>query len=296
MVCSKMTTFRFSMEMISLKPGQINIGGDLLDLEVPRVMGIVNVTPDSFYAASRARNSENIVDRVAKMVAEGADIIDVGGCSTRPGTDFVDEKTEEDRVMKALGTIRDNFPNIILSVDTFRSVVAEKAVTEYGVAIINDISGGELDDKMFDTVQRLNVPYVLSHWIPEPVPVAKGDYVASVARWLAPRISKLNSRGVKDIIIDPGFGFGKTMEQNFELLENLEELRVTGMPLLVGLSRKTMIWKTLGINPSDALTGTIALNSIALMKGADIIRVHDVREAVETVKLIKMLLGKDINK
>jgi dihydropteroate synthase len=284
------------MVMISLKPGQINIGGDLLNLGVPRVMGIVNVTPDSFYPASRARNSENIVGRVAKMVAEGADIIDVGGCSTRPGTDFVDEKTEEDRVMRALGTIRENFPNIILSVDTFRSVIAERAVTEYGVAIVNDISGGELDDKMFDTVQRLNVPYVLSHWLPEPVPVAKGDFVASVARWLSPRISKLNSRGVKDIIIDPGFGFGKTMEQNFELLENLEELRVTGMPLLVGLSRKTMIWKTLGLKPSDALTGTIALNTIALMKGADIIRVHDVREAVETVKLIKILLDRDINK
>ena len=291
-----MTTFRFSMVMISLKPGQINIGGDLLNLGVPRVMGIVNVTSDSFYPASRARNSENIVGRVAKMVAEGADIIDVGGCSTRPGTDFVDEKTEEDRVMRALGTIRENFPNIILSVDTFRSVIAERAVTEYGVAIVNDISGGELDDKMFDTVQRLNVPYVLSHWLPEPVPVAKGDFVASVARWLSPRISKLNSRGVKDIIIDPGFGFGKTMEQNFELLENLEELRVTGMPLLVGLSRKTMIWKTLGLKPSDALTGTIALNTIALMKGADIIRVHDVREAVETVKLIKILLDRDINK
>jgi len=164
------------------------------------------------------------------------------------------------------------------------------------VAIINDISGGELDDKMFDTVQKLNVPYVLSHWIPTPIPFDKGSLVASVAQWLSVRISKLNSSGVKDIIIDPGFGFGKTLEQNFELLENLDDLRVTGMPVLVGLSRKSMIWKSLDSNPSDALTGTIALNSIALMKGADIIRVHDVREAVETVKLIKMLVGKEINK
>jgi dihydropteroate synthase len=282
--------------MISSKPRYINIGGDLLDLAVPRVMGIVNVTPDSFYPASRAQNNENIVDMVAEMVAEGADIIDVGGCSTRPGVDFVDEKTEEGRVLEALGMIRNNFPNIILSVDTFRSVIAKKAVTEYGVAIINDISGGELDDKMFDTVQKLNVPYVLSHWIPTPIPFDKGSLVASVAQWLSVRISKLNSSGVKDIIIDPGFGFGKTLEQNFELLENLDDLRVTGMPVLVGLSRKSMIWKSLDSNPSDALTGTIALNSIALMKGADIIRVHDVREAVETVKLIKMLVGKEINK
>lgn len=296
MVCFKMTIFRFLLVMISSKPRYINIGGDLLDLAVPRVMGIVNVTPDSFYPASRAQNNENIVDMVAEMVAEGADIIDVGGCSTRPGVDFVDEKTEEGRVLEALGMIRNNFPNIILSVDTFRSVIAKKAVTEYGVAIINDISGGELDDKMFDTVQKLNVPYVLSHWIPTPIPFDKGSLVASVAQWLSVRISKLNSSGVKDIIIDPGFGFGKTLEQNFELLENLDDLRVTGMPVLVGLSRKSMIWKSLDSNPSDALTGTIALNSIALMKGADIIRVHDVREAVETVKLIKMLVGKEINK
>ena len=285
-----MTIFRFLLLMISSKPKYINVGGDLLDLTVPKVMGIINVTPDSFYPASRAQGNENIIDMVSEMVAEGADIIDVGGCSTRPGIDFVDAETEENRVLGALNLIRKEFPNIVLSVDTFRSVIAEKSVSEYGASIINDISGGELDEKMFDTVQRLNVPYVLSHWIPSPIPFAKGSIVASVSRWLGERITRLNSSGVKDLIIDPGFGFGKTLEQNFELLEGLDDLKIIGMPLLVGISRKSMIWKSLESSPSDALTGTIALNSVALMKGADIIRVHDVREAVETVKLIKMLI------
>ncbi len=295
-VCFKMIIFRFLLVMISSKPRYINVGGELLDLAVPKVMGIVNVTPDSFYPASRVQDDRNIVALVSRMVADGADIIDVGGCSTRPGGDFVDAATEEDRVLKALSLIRKEFPGIVISVDTFRSVLAERAVTDYGVAIINDISGGELDNKMFDTVQKLNVSYVLSHWMPSPVPSAMGSMVASVLKWLGSRIARLNSCGVKDLIIDPGFGFGKTLEQNFELLEGLGGLRIAGMPLLTGLSRKSMIWKSLDTDPAGALTGTIALNSVALMKGADIIRVHDVKEAVETVRLINMLALSGDNK
>lgn len=274
---------------MNCKPKYINLLGSLIDLSVPKVMGIINVTPDSFYKGSRHLNEDEILAEAEKMLKEGADILDVGGYSTRPGAEDVPPEEERLRVMKAIRLITDNFPGTAVSIDTFRSEIAAEAVLDCGAGMINDISGGEADKDMFDTVVRLGVPYVLMHMQGTPSTMqlnpVYSDVVADIIRWMGERIHALHSKGAKDIIVDPGFGFGKTIDHNFEIMCRLNEFSVLQLPLLAGLSRKSMIWKTLGTTPEQALNGTTALNAIAILNGADIIRVHDVAEAVQAVKL-----------
>jgi len=268
----------------------INAGGKLIDLETPRVMGIINVTPDSFYASSRYSTDKDILNTAKQMLEDGADIIDVGGYSSRPGAKDIPIEEEGFRVLRAIRLIANEFTNAVISVDTFRADIAKEAVIGCGARIINDISGGDGDNKMFSTVEELNVPYILMHMKGDPRTMQNkpvyDDIVADILKWFGDRIFKLNSAGLKDIIIDPGLGFGKTIDHNFELLRRLGDFSITGLPVLVGISRKSMIWKTLNITADEALNGTTVLNSIALLQGADILRVHDVKEAVETVKLI----------
>ncbi|HZY24668.1 MAG TPA: dihydropteroate synthase [Bacteroidales bacterium] len=281
--------------MFQEKPRYINTGGRLLDLEVPKVMGILNITPDSFYKRSRYYTDAEILKAAATMLEEGADILDVGGYSSRPGAKNITIEEESERVLRAIRLINGEFPDSIISVDTFRANVAMEAVSDCGARIINDISGGEGDPGMFKTIEKLNVPYILMHMKGTPVTMQDNpvydDIIADILRWFGEKIFKLKSAGIKDIIIDPGIGFGKTTDQNFELLQKLNDFSITGLPLLIGLSRKGMIWKTLDITADEALNGTTALNAVALMNGADILRVHDVKEAVQTVKLINKLKG-----
>jgi dihydropteroate synthase len=271
------------------RPRYINAGGRLIDLQVPKVMGILNVTPDSFYKGSRYLSEGSILAAAEKMISDGADIIDIGGYSSRPGAEHIPLPEERKRVLPAIKLITSHYPEAIISVDTFRAEIAREAVCDLGAHIINDISGGEADKRMSALIAELNVPYILMHMQGMPgtmqIDPQYEDVVSDIIKWFGIRINRLQSSGVKDIIIDPGFGFGKTIDQNFEILSRLNEFSVTGLPVLAGLSRKSMIWKTLDNNPEDALNGTTALNTIALMKGADILRVHDVREAVETIKL-----------
>ena len=283
---------------MSVKPKYINTGGRLLDLSVPVVMGIVNITPDSFYKGSRYINNDAVLAAVSKMLEEGAGIIDIGGYSTRPGAMEVTYEEEAGRVLPAIRIVSDNFPSAIISVDTFRAGIAKEAVTLCGAHIINDIYGLDGDTEMFDVVKELNVPYVLMHMQGSPRTMQKNpvyeDVVADVLKWFGERIFRLRSAGVRDIIIDPGFGFGKSAVHNFDMLERIGDFSVAGLPVMAGLSRKSMIWKSLDISPDDALNGTTVLNTIALLKGVDILRVHDVREAVQVVKLISMLKNKSV--
>lgn len=256
-------------------PYTINVHGRLLDLSVPRVMGILNATPDSFFSDSRMQTEREIADRATEIVEQGGDIIDVGAYSTRPGAADVPVEEEMARLRVALQVIRREHPDAVLSVDTFRADVARMCVEEYGVGIINDVSE-MADEAMARTVARLGVPYILMSVQPALREMLIG---------FADKVQRLRDYGAKDIIIDPGFGFGKTLEQNYQLMGELEKLHVLGLPLLVGISRKTMIYKRLNCTPAEALNGTTVLNTIALTKGASILRVHDVREAVETVAL-----------
>jgi dihydropteroate synthase len=278
---------------LSEKPSYINIRGKLLDLSVPKVMGIINVTPDSFYKGSRVTREKEIIETAVRMIGEGADILDVGGYSSRPGATVVSSAEEEERVLNAIRLINRELPEAIISIDTFRSEIALKAVTGCGAHIINDISGGEADKDMFQVVEKLNIPYIMMHMKGTPATMQDNpvydDVVADILQWFSKKIVMLHSAGVKDIILDPGFGFGKTACHNFELLQHLEDFAIAGLPLLVGVSRKAMIWKTLGISADDALNGTSVLNAVALLKGADILRVHDVKEAVQAVQLIEQL-------
>lgn len=271
----------------------INVGGNLMDFRSPKVMGIVNVTPDSFYGGSRVGTAEAVRRRVAEMRRDGADIIDIGGFSSRPGASDVSPEEEYNRLAGGLEAVRIEWPEAIVSVDTFRAEVARRCVEEWDVAIVNDIGGGTLDPDMWDTVAELGVTYVLMHMRGTPATMTGltdyGDVTAEVLSDLAFKLAKLREAGVADVIIDPGFGFAKTVEQNYRLLADLREFRVLGAPLLAGLSRKTMIWKTLGVTADEARDGTIALDTVALMNGADILRVHDVRPAVETIKLLEQL-------
>jgi dihydropteroate synthase len=275
------------------KPQYINARGTLLDLKIPKVMGILNITPDSFYKGSRYNSAEEIVEAAETMLNEGADILDVGGYSSRPGASHISEQEEERRVLNAIKLIAREFPGAVISVDTFRSEIAREAVQGAGAAIINDISGGQADKEMLRTVEELNVPYIMMHMKGDPSTMQKNpvydDIVADILKYFAEKIYDLRSAGVKDIIIDPGFGFGKTADHNFELLSRLNDLRVTGLPLMVGISRKSMVWKTLEITADEALNGTTVLNAVALLKGADFLRVHDVKEAVQAVRLISKL-------
>lgn len=274
------------------KSYSINLHGRLMDLSVPKVMGILNVTPDSFFSSSRYMSEEGILYRVGHIVDEGADILDVGACSTRPGIELVSEREELIRLRLALHLIRKRWPEMPVSVDTFRARVAEAVVKEYGVDIINDISGGDMDPDMFRTVADLQVPYILMHMQGlNPTVMQKDPHyenlMAEVCRFLAKRISDLHALGVNDIILDPGFGFGKTMEHNYELLRRLNEFELFDLPILVGLSRKSMIYKCLGSTPEDSLNGTSVLNTMALLGGTHFLRVHDVKEAVECVRLVQ---------
>jgi dihydropteroate synthase len=276
---------------LSAKPKYINIRGKLFDLGVPKVMGIINITPDSFYKGSRVNSNEDVIRTAAEMISEGADILDVGGYSSRPYADDVTPEEEKKRVLGAIDVISRNFPGTVISIDTFRSDIAYEAVTRYGAHIINDISGGDADNKMFSIVKELNVPYIMMHMQGTPGTMQKNpvyeDIISDILTWFGSRIVNLQSSGVKDIILDPGIGFGKTINHNFEILRRLGDFAITGLPILVGVSRKSMISKTLGITPDEALNGTSVLNTIALMGGADILRVHDVKEAKEAVKLLE---------
>ncbi|HEU5146492.1 MAG TPA: dihydropteroate synthase [Chryseosolibacter sp.] len=270
----------------------LNINGRLLDLTIPKVMGVLNVTPDSFYDGGHYNSDDVILRQTEKMISEGADIIDVGGYSSRPDADDIPVQEEQGRIEKAISLIARNFPDVIISIDTFRSAVAEAAV-QAGAAIVNDISAGDLDPRMFETVARLQVPYIAMHMRGTPKTMKTetqySNLVKEVIQHLQQRLVRLRELDVHDVIIDPGFGFAKNITQNFGLLHNLEKLSILGKPMLVGLSRKSLIWKTLQTDPAGALNGTTALNMVALIKGADILRVHDVKEAKEVIKLFTSL-------
>lgn len=278
----------------------INVNGRLMDLSIPRVMGILNVTPDSFYADSRMSSEEQIVSRVHQILREGADIIDIGGYSSRPGADNVSIQEEMVRLRKGLQILYRELPEAVVSVDTFRADVAKMCVEEYGVAIVNDISAGQLDERMFTTVAALNVPYIMMHMQGTPQQMQQNPSYDNLEKevflYFAKRVQQLRDLGVKDIILDPGFGFGKTLEHNYQLLAHLEDFSIFELPLLVGVSRKSMIYKLLGIEPQDSLNGTTVLNTVGLLKGANLLRVHDVRQAVETIKLVSKLKEETENK
>lgn len=271
------------------KPHQLNINGELLALDKPIVMGIINFTPDSFYKSSRISNVDALLASVDKSLSDGAKIIDVGAYSTRPSASVIALEEEKERLKVALFAIRQDFPNAVISLDTFRAEVAEWAVGEYGVQIINDISGGDLDNKMFDTIAKLRVPYIMMHMRGTPQNMQQlTDYehlLAEVLQSFEKKTAKLTEMGVNDIVIDPGFGFAKTLEQNYELLANMAVFQDLGFPVLAGVSRKSMIYNLLEISSEDALNGTSVVNTLALINGASILRVHDVKEAVETIKL-----------
>ena len=271
----------------------LNIRGTLTSLETPLVMGILNITPDSFYADSRKQTEAAIEERIQTILSEGGQIIDIGGYSSRPDAVEVSPEEEMSRLAFALKILNVHYPDTPLSVDTFRADVARRCVEEYGVAIVNDISGGELDREMFDTVARLHVPYIMMHMRGTPQKMQQHtdytDMMEEIMLYFAAKVRRLRLLGVNDIILDPGFGFSKTVEQNYALMSRLREFGEFGLPLLVGVSRKSMIYKFLGGTPADSLNGTTVLNTFALMNGADILRVHDVRAAVEAVKIVNQL-------
>lgn len=270
----------------------INCKGQLIDLNEPKVMGILNITPDSFYDGGRFRNKPSILKQVDTMLDEGATFIDVGAYSSRPGADHVSEAEELARILPIVEFLIKNFPDILLSIDTFRSSIA-KACIDAGACMINDISAGHRDDAMLDTIAQLNVPYVMMHMRGTPQNMQEltsyDDLVKEIIFYFSERIAKARSLGIVDLIVDPGFGFAKTLEQNYELLNKLELLHMLELPVLAGVSRKSMIYKTLDTTASQALNGTTALNAVALLKGAKILRVHDVKEATECITLLEQL-------
>lgn len=270
----------------------LNLRGCLLELREPQIMGILNVTPDSFFSESRTPDEEHIAQRVKQMMNDGADMIDIGGYSSRPGANDVSTEEEMNRLRRGLRIIRKLYPDVPVSVDTFRADVARMCIEEEGADIINDISGGMMDRQMFRTVAQLHVPYIMMHMqgTPDSMQLAPhyDNLRQEVMLYFAERIDRLCQMGAKDIIVDPGFGFGKTMEHNYELMAHLEDFHVFGLPLLVGISRKSMIYKLLGGTPQTSLNGTTVLNTIALTKGAHILRVHDVKEAVEAKRIVGM--------
>ncbi len=272
----------------------INFRGQVIKLDRPIVMGILNVTPDSFYDGGRYTYEQAIVERAREILDQGATIIDVGAYSTRPGAEDIPEKEELNRLSKALSVIRENFPDAIISVDTFRPEVADFVLQEFQVQMINDIMGGGEDMRMFEVIARWNVPYVLMHIQGTPQTMQKNphyeDVVQEVVLYFAERLHRIRGLHVNDVILDPGFGFGKTLDHNYQLLSHLDIFKkLFEEPLLVGVSRKSMIFRLLGITPEEALNGTTVVNTIALMKGADILRVHDVAQAVEAIKIVEKM-------
>lgn len=271
----------------------IHIKGELLCLDSPVVMGILNITPDSFYAGSRKQTQQEIEERVQVILGQGGTIVDLGAYSSRPDAEDISEKEEWNRLVFALKIIREHYPDVILSVDTFRASIARRAVEEYGVALVNDISGGQLDKEMFHTIAELKVPYILMHMRGNPQTMQQyttyEHLIVDIRKYFSERVDQLRLLGVNDIILDPGFGFSKTLDQNYELMKHLKDFHIFGLPLLVGISRKGMIYKFLQETPQTSLNGTTVLNTVALISGANILRVHDVKEAVEAIKIITKL-------
>ncbi|NDV78376.1 dihydropteroate synthase [Dysgonomonas sp. 511] len=271
----------------------INIKGDLLDLSTPLVMGILNITPDSFYAGSRKASEHQIIERVGEILSQGGTIVDIGAQSTRPTSTLLSAKEEVERLQFALPVINREFPGVIMSVDTFYGDVARFCVEEHGVAIINDISGGEMDKTMFTVAAGLNVPYILMHMRGTPQTMTAltdyNDLIQDIFLYFSRKVEELHMLGINDVILDPGFGFSKTLDQNYELMAALRGFSVFNLPLLVGISRKRMIANLLSTTPEESLNGTTVLNTFALQNGADILRVHDVKEAVEAVKIVGKL-------
>jgi len=267
----------------------INCNGQILKLDKPIVMGILNITPDSFYDGGKHSDIEQIKHYVKQMINDGATIIDVGAYSSRPGAKHISEKDELQRLNPVLELLQKNFPQTIVSVDTFRAKIANQVIKNFGVAIINDISAGEMNDNMFETIASHNIPYVIMHMQGTPQNMQMNPSYKNVAmeiiEYFSKKLEQLNKLGVHDVILDPGFGFGKTLEHNYQLLNNLEQLSLFELPILVGLSRKSMVYKFLNCEPKDALNGTTVLNTIALSKGISILRVHDVKEAKQTIEL-----------
>lgn len=271
----------------------INLGGELLDLTIPCVMGVINVSPDSFYKGSTFSSETEMLERVEQMLTEGAMIIDVGNLSTRPGAEMISTKDELAGLVPAVKAIRRHFPEVPLSIDTFRSWVALRVIEEVGPVIVNDISGGSIDSKMFETIGRIQVPYILTHIQGTPQNMQEDpwyrDVVHDVSAELSDGVRRLTKYGVADILIDPGFGFGKTLDHNYKLLNRLDSFKVFQLPVVVGLSRKSMVWKVLETTPEEALNGTSIVNAMALLGGADILRVHDVKPAVEAIRIFLQL-------
>lgn len=271
----------------------INIGDGLLDLSVPCIMGVVNVSPDSFYGGSIQNNEVEFLSQVERMLVEGASIIDIGAVTTKPGAEPVTSDEELERLLPVVLSIRRNFPDIALSVDTYRSWVALRVIEEAGPMIVNDISGGSLDLKMHETIGRLKVPYILTHIQGTPENMQQNpayqDVVKEVSAYLSEGVRKLAKYGVTDVMIDPGFGFGKNLEHNYKLLNRLDSLKVFQLPVVVGLSRKSMIYRVLDTDPEYALNGTTVVNTMALLGGADVLRVHDVKEAVDAIRIFLQL-------
>ncbi|WP_134088339.1 dihydropteroate synthase [Olivibacter sp. XZL3] len=277
----------------------LNVGGKLMDLCVPKIMGILNMTPDSFFDGGRHNRLTDALERVGTMLTEGADVIDIGGYSSRPGAPIVSVQEELDRLMPVVEAIRQSYPDAVLSIDTFRAEVAAAAV-QGGAHLINDIGGGNLDENMFPTIAKLGVPYILMHSRGTPETMQHEtdykDVVNDIIDDLTKKIAVLRALGVKDMLVDPGFGFAKTLEQNYLLLSKINELKVLGLPILGALSRKSMIYKLLNKAPQDALNGTSVLHTVLLMKGVEMIRVHDVREAVEVRELVMQIKPKDFER
>lgn len=271
----------------------INVKGQLMDLSQPKVMGILNATPDSFYAQSRLQTEKEIILRLQEMENEGASILDIGAYSSRPNAQHISIEEEMERLRNCLTLVNKECPNAIVSIDTFRADIAKMCVEEYGAAMINDISAGNMDKQMFATIAQLGVPYIIMHMQGTPQDMQSAPHYDNLLKevfyYFSEKISKLRDLGVKDIILDPGFGFGKTLEHNYQLMNHLEEFSTFELPLLVGISRKSMIYKLLGTSPEEALNGTTALNTISLLKGANILRVHDVKAAVEAVNIVEKM-------
>ena len=272
----------------------INCNGNLLDLSTPKVMGILNITPDSFYDGGKYLTIKKSIEQVERMLEDGADCIDIGAISSRPGADILNFEEEKKRLNPIFKELSKQFGNTIFSLDTFRSEIAEYFVKEYGVGIINDISAGELDSKMFETIAKLNVPYIMMHMQGVPGNMQENPKYANVTRdiikYFADKVRILKQIGVNDIILDPGFGFGKSIDDNYALLKNLKDFQLFELPILVGVSRKSMIYKELKRDSANALSGTIAANTVALMNGGNILRVHDVKEAKDGIKIVNKLI------
>ena len=271
----------------------INVNGQLMELQSPQVMGILNITPDSFYAGSRKQTEADILSRTRQILEEGASIIDIGAYSSRQNAEHISPDEEMQRLRTALHLINRDFPDAVISIDTFRADVARMCVEEYGAAIINDISAGQMDEQMFTTIAQLGVPYIIMHMQGTPQDMQTNPHYENLMKevffYFSEKVQKLRDLGVKDIILDPGFGFGKTLEHNYQLMNHLEEFSVFDLPLLVGISRKSMIYKLLESTPEEALNGTSILNTIALLKGANFLRVHDVKAATEAIAIVQKM-------